>query len=194
MEKNHKKHAEKALTKVRLKEDEVSDQDWITDLVTRCAYGTLGTVYKGQPYVTPVTYMFNPGSHSIFFHGAKSGRLRANLHFNNRVSFSLVEVGEVFSHDEASEFNIEYNSVTIFGQAYLLEDKEIVRSALETLLNKYAPHMLAGIDYQEIQEKEVIQTSVYQIKIQDWSGKRQQYDPKFYSGAFPYSQISKFDR
>jgi nitroimidazol reductase NimA-like FMN-containing flavoprotein (pyridoxamine 5'-phosphate oxidase superfamily) len=160
----------------------------------RCVYGTLGTVYKDQPYVTPVTYIYNPKSHSIFFHGAKTGRLRANLHFNNLVSFCLVEVGEIFSHREASEFNIEYNSVTIFGQAYLLKNRESIRSALQALLNKYAPHMSAGKDYQEIQEKEIVQTNVYQIKIQDWSGKRQQYDPKFYSGAFPYSQITKFKR
>lgn len=194
MEKSHKKYAEKALTQVRLKEDQVEDQDWITDLVVRCVYGALGTVYKDQPYVTPVTYVFIPENHSIYFHGAKTGRLRANLHFNNKVSFSLVEVGEVFSHDEASEFNIEYNSVTIFGQAYLLQDKNAIRSALQALLNKYAPHMTAGKDYQIIQEKEIIRTSVYQIKIQEWSGKRQQYDPEFYSGSFPYSQTPIFKR
>lgn len=194
MGKSHKKHAEKALTQVRLKDDEVEDQEWIIDMVNRCVYGTLGTVYKDQPYVTPVTYVFIPDSHSIFFHGAKTGRLRANIHFNNMVSFCLVEVGEVFSHKEASEFNIEYNCVTLFGRAYLLQDKLVIRSALQAILNKYAPHLFAGKDYQEIQEKEIIKTSVYQIKIQDWSGKRQQYDPDFYSGVFPYNQIPNFKR
>lgn len=194
MEKSHKKHAEKALTQVRLKDDQVDDQEWIVDLVNRCIYGTLGTVYEDQPFVTPVTYVFIPESHSIYFHGAKAGRLRANLHFNNLVSLSLVEVGEVFSHEEASEFNIEYNSVTIFGRATLLQNKSVIHSALQALLSKYAPHLYAGKDYQEIQEKEIIKTSVYEIKIQAWSGKRQQYDPEFYSGAFPYTKIPDFKR
>jgi nitroimidazol reductase NimA-like FMN-containing flavoprotein (pyridoxamine 5'-phosphate oxidase superfamily) len=110
------------------------------------------------------------------------------------VSFCLVEVGEIFFHEDACEFNIEYNSVTIFGKAYLLKDKDLKRATLQSLIDKYAPHLFAGKDYQEIQEKEIIKTSVYQIKIQDWSGKRQQFDPELYSGTFPYSQLPKFKR
>ena len=89
MEKRHKKHAEKALTQVRLKDDQVEDQEWIVDLVNRCIYGSLGTVYNDQPYVTPVTYVFIPESNSVIFHGAKTGRLRANLHFNNRLDLVI---------------------------------------------------------------------------------------------------------
>ena len=186
MEKTHKKHAEKELTKLRLKEDEVSDEKWIAALVSRSTFATLGTVFNDQPYVTPITFVYDPERHALFFHGAKAGRLRANIHFNNRVSVSLVESGDIFSHVEAIEFNIEYNSVTVFGKVFLLEDQDKVRVVLQSLLNKYAPHMTAGKDYQKIQDKEIIQTAVYQVKIDEWSGKRQQYDPDFYSGAFPY--------
>jgi len=132
--------------------------------------------------------------HTPFYPGAKAGRLRANIHFNNRVCVSLVELGDIFSHDEAIELNIEYNSVTIFGKVILLEVQDNVRAVLQSLLNKYAPHMKAGKYYQKIQDKEIIQTTVYQVKIDAWSGKQQQYDPDFYSGAFPYPQEKKIVR
>ncbi|MDH5606392.1 MAG: pyridoxamine 5'-phosphate oxidase family protein [Anaerolineae bacterium] len=189
MENSHLKHAEKPLAQVRLKKDQVEDQHWIMEMVESCAYGSLGSMYKQQPYVTPVTYVYSREMHSIFFHGAKTGRLRANIHFNDRVSFSLVKAGDVFSHAQASEFNLGYQSVTIFGRASLQENIITIRTALEALLKKYAPNMTPGIDYQDIQDNEIAKTSVYQIKIQDWTGKQQVYDPDFYSGAFPFVPV-----
>jgi len=65
MEKTYKKHAEKELTKLRLKEDEVSDEKWIAALVSRSTFATLRTVFNDQPYVTPITIVYDPETHAL---------------------------------------------------------------------------------------------------------------------------------
>lgn len=184
----HKRHAEKDLTQVRLKEDEVVEDAWIEMILQRGTHAVLGTIYEGQPFVTPILYYFAKDKKAIYFHGAKAGRLRANLHFNPKVSLNVNEFGEIFSHAEAAEFNVEYNSVTAFGSGYLVEDETEKHTILQALLDKYAPHMQPEKDYQPIQDEELIKTQVYRIDITAWSGKRQAYDPEYYSGAFPYVQ------
>jgi hypothetical protein len=53
------------------------------------------------------------------------------------------------------------------------------------LLDKYAPHLRPGRDYRPITDDELARTSVYQIDIDLWSGKRETA-PEDYPGAFTY--------
>ncbi|GIK09239.1 MAG: hypothetical protein JETCAE02_13120 [Anaerolineaceae bacterium] len=52
-----------------------------------------------------------------------------------------------------------------------MEADEEQRAALYGLLKKYFPEMKPGREYRPITEKELKRTSVYELKIESWSGK-----------------------
>jgi len=52
-----------------------------------------------------------------------------------------------------------------------LEADEEQRAALYGLLKKYFPEMEPGREYRPITAKELKRTSVYELKIESWSGK-----------------------
>jgi nitroimidazol reductase NimA-like FMN-containing flavoprotein (pyridoxamine 5'-phosphate oxidase superfamily) len=71
----------------------------------------------------------------------------------------------------ALEFSLQYRSVVVFGSARIIIDPDEAKKLLYGLLSKYFPDMTAGKEYREITEKELRATSVYAIKIEEWSGK-----------------------
>jgi nitroimidazol reductase NimA-like FMN-containing flavoprotein (pyridoxamine 5'-phosphate oxidase superfamily) len=168
-----KKHAEKPYNEIRRSEYAVDDQTWIKELLQRGAYGTLGTVYKDQPFVTPVSFVYLEKEHAIFIHGAKTGRMRSNIAVNPKVSFNITEFGHILAAEKAADFSLEYNSVTIFGRAAVVSEPGKAEHILQSLMDKYAPHLAAGIDYDPADGEDVNRTMVIEIKIESWSGKRQ---------------------
>lgn len=173
MEKSHEKHAKKPRTELRQKEYQVSDDTWIKYILNQGSHGTLASVYEGQPYITPILYLYDEADQAIYFHGARTGKLRANLHYNPAIAFNVLEFGKILPHQDASEFNVAYKSVTVFGCAQIVEDQTKSEAILYRLLEKYAPQLEPGKDFHAIQPKELKTTAVYQICIQDWTGKQQ---------------------
>jgi hypothetical protein len=57
--------------------------------------------------------------------------------------------------------------------------------ALQKLLDKYFPHLQPGRDYRPIIDEELKRTAVYQIEIEQWSGKQKKAAEAF-PGAFLY--------
>lgn len=163
----------------------ISDQTWIKDLLHRGAFGSLATTLDDQPFITPMLFIYIEEDHAIYLHTAKAGRTYANAQFNPNVCFNVSEFGRLLPHQDAIDFNVEYNSVTLFGEISLIEDKTAAKKYLQALLDKYAPHLKPGRDYNEIQPEEIKRTAVYKITIEDWSGKQQLEDDN-YPGAFKY--------
>jgi nitroimidazol reductase NimA-like FMN-containing flavoprotein (pyridoxamine 5'-phosphate oxidase superfamily) len=146
----------------------------IATFLTTGGFGVLATSHEGQPYTTPVTYWYDPESHAIYLHGAKTGRTRANLTLNPRVSFNVTEMGELVPGERAEDFGLHYRSVTVFGTAQLVEDRAESERALMGLMRKYFPDHTPGEDYPPLSEGEINRTAVYRLKIEEWSGKERQ--------------------
>ena len=70
------------------------------------------------------------------------------------------------------EKSVQYESVMAFGKVQVIQDFDEKREKLNGLLQKYFGEMDSGTDYRPITDKELKQTSVYRIKIDHWSGKR----------------------
>lgn len=92
-------------------------------------------------------------------------------------------MGRLLPAQDALEFSVEYAGVTIFGQAQIVADEAEAKHALQLLLDKYAPHLVAGRDYHPPTAEEISRTSVFRIVIDDWSGKKKEVEPDF-AGAF----------
>jgi nitroimidazol reductase NimA-like FMN-containing flavoprotein (pyridoxamine 5'-phosphate oxidase superfamily) len=189
MDNNTIKYANMPYNQVRRTEYEVKDEEWIKRILHRGAYGTLATEYQNQPFIHPCLYFFDEEHHAILFHGAKSGRRRANISFNPQVCFNVSEMGRILASEDVVNFNVEYNSVVIFGKAEVLESSAEATRALQMLLQKYTSPLRSGEDYGEIRPEDLRRTAVYRIAIELWSGKRQEHSQE-YTSSFYYPHPS----
>lgn len=86
------------------------------------------------------------------------------------------------------DFDVEYDSVVVYGDISLVEGQDAKRDALERLMAKFAPHMDPGEDYDPIADSSIDRTSVYRIDVDGWSGKRNE-QPADFAGAYDYDSV-----
>jgi hypothetical protein len=75
----------------------------------------------------------------------------------------------------------------------IVEDPAEAKAALQSLLDKYAPHLQPGRDYRPPVDEELARTAVYRLDIDEWSGKRKQVAPDF-PGAYDYAAVRRDNR
>lgn len=175
---------------VRRADREMTDEAWIVELLNRAPVGTLATVSDGQPFINSNLFVYDAAAHAIYMHTARVGRTRANVEGEDRVCFSITEMGRLLPADEALEFSVEYNGVVAFGHVTVIEDATEATRALQMLMDKYFPHLRPDEHYRRIMPEELVRTSVYRIAIDSWSGKRKKVDDDF-PGAFLYGEYPR---
>lgn len=152
--------------------EHVQSDEWTRDFLIRAQIGHIATRWDEQPFINPTTFWYDPERHEIYFHSNIVGRVRANSERHERVCFEASEYGKLLPSNVALEFSIQYESAIAYGIIRLLEDAEEKQRALYGLIGKYFSAMMAGKEYRPITEQELKRTSVYAIKIESWSGKR----------------------
>jgi nitroimidazol reductase NimA-like FMN-containing flavoprotein (pyridoxamine 5'-phosphate oxidase superfamily) len=182
-----KDYAALPYNQVRRTDREVEEEVWFKDFLARATFGSLATVYEGQPFITPLLFVYDEATHAIYVHTANVGRTRANIEADGRACFNASRMGRLLPADEALEFSNEYESVTAFGRVVVIEDDEGQRQALQLLLDKYAPHLRPGRDYRPITDGELVRTSVYRFAIESWSGKKKEVEADF-PGAYLFPE------
>ncbi len=172
---------------VRRADRAVEDEAWIRAALHRAPIGNLATVYEGQPFINSNLFVFDETAHTIYMHTARLGRTRANIDTDERVCFSISDMGRLLPADTALEFSVEYSGVIVFGKGAVLPEQAQASRALQMLLDKYFPHLQPGRDYRPITAEELARTAVYAIQIESWSGKKKEVDADF-PGAFRYAR------
>lgn len=147
--------------------------------------GYLATVYDQQPFINSNLFVYDAAEHAIYMHTAYVGRTPANVTHNPRICFTVTEMGRLLPAHKARNFSVEYAGVVVFGTAVIVEDPAEARRGLQLLMDKYAPHLRPGFDYDVISEEEMQGTAVYRISIDHWSGKRKAAETDF-PGAFAF--------
>jgi uncharacterized protein len=180
--------ASQPLNQVRRQDRVVLDDAWIAGMLQRAPYGALATASDGQPFVKPTLFVFDVAAHVIYLHGAREGRTAANLQSNHRVCFTVSEMGRVLPADRAKGFSLEYSGVVVFGTMTIIENEEEARQVMQLLLDKYAPHLRPGENYQPMTSEELGMTNVYRMKIEQWSGKKREADTDF-PGAYRFGEF-----
>jgi nitroimidazol reductase NimA-like FMN-containing flavoprotein (pyridoxamine 5'-phosphate oxidase superfamily) len=152
--------------------EHVQSDEWTRDFLIRAQIGHIATHWDEQPFINPTTFWYDPERHEIYFHSNIVGRVRANTDRHRQVCFEASEFGKLLPSNVALEFSIQYESAIAYGLVRQLEDEEEKRRALYGLIGKYFAAMTAGSEYRPITDQELKRTSVYAIKIESWSGKR----------------------
>jgi nitroimidazol reductase NimA-like FMN-containing flavoprotein (pyridoxamine 5'-phosphate oxidase superfamily) len=175
------------LRTARRRDRSVSDEAWIKAMLHSAGVGVLATVRDGQPCVNSNLFVYDEDVGAIYTHTAGTGETRDNVEGDERVAFTVFELGRLLPADTALEFSAEYASVVIFGRASIAASQMEAERALQALLDKYCPDLVPNRDYRAITSEELDRTSVYRITIDEWSAKRK-VAPKEYPGARPYGQ------
>ncbi len=174
------------LTRMRRSDRAVTDEAWIRAALHQAATGVLATAVDGQPFLNSNLFVYDEQAHAIYLHTAREGRTRSTVEANDRVCFTVFELGRLLPAATALEFSCEYASVVVFGRGYVVTEPEEQRHALQLLLDKYFPDKRPGHDYHAITDDELARTSVFRVGIDEWSGKWKRVESEL-PEARPYS-------
>jgi len=127
----------------------------------------IGFVADGQPYVIPTSYGRKEAN--LYIHGSAASRMLRNLQAGASICVTvtlldgLVLARSVFNH------SMNYRSVVILGKATLVEDPAEKLEALHTISEHIIPGRWA--DARQANERELKQTSVLRLPIDEFSAK-----------------------
>jgi hypothetical protein len=161
------------------------EQEWIRAFLREARVAHIASARDGQPFLTPSTFWFDEENHQIIFHSNITGRFRSNIENNPRVCLEVSELGKMLPSNVALEFSLQYRSVVVFGTARLVSDLQEARRVLYGLIRKYFPLLTPGREFREITDKELRATSVYALRIEEWSGKENWKDRADQSSEWP---------
>ncbi len=164
------------INQVRNRERAVDDAAWIRSYLEESPFGILATENDGQPFLTPLNFAYDEDSHAIYFHAARTGRLFTNVAANPRTCFNVCRMGALIAEGKACSFDVEYDSVIVFGRARLLVDAAQAARGLRLLVDKYSPHPPQAEGGEPFSPSDLARTAVYRLDIDAWSGKRNPVD------------------
>jgi nitroimidazol reductase NimA-like FMN-containing flavoprotein (pyridoxamine 5'-phosphate oxidase superfamily) len=127
----------------------------------------IGFVADGQPFVIPTSY--GRSGDNLYVHGSAASRMLRQMKEGLAVCLTvtlldgLVLARSVFNH------SMNYRSVVVLGKATLVDDPEEKLEALRVL----SEHIIPGRwnDARQPNERELKQTSVLKLPIQEFSAK-----------------------
>ncbi|MBT3322720.1 MAG: pyridoxamine 5'-phosphate oxidase family protein [Anaerolineae bacterium] len=160
-----------SLSKMRRKDREITDKDWIVALLNRAGYGVLATCKDGQPFTVARNFSYNTGNHVIYFHGARKGRTFEQAESGAKANLNVSEMGDLLVAERAMNFGVEYKGVVVFGQLSIVDDPVEAKRALQLLMNKHFPKLKPDVDYEATTDIDLKVTAVIRMDISSWSGK-----------------------
>jgi uncharacterized protein len=151
------------------------DDEWIRALLSRLSICRIATVWASEdgthtPFINPTSFVYRPDTHDIIYHSNRAGRLRANAEHLDRATFEASEIGRFLPSNDPLELGVQYRSVIAFGTVQIL-DGEAAREALYALCAHAFPTLRPGAELQPITDDQLERTSVYALRIEQWSGK-----------------------
>jgi nitroimidazol reductase NimA-like FMN-containing flavoprotein (pyridoxamine 5'-phosphate oxidase superfamily) len=150
----------------RMKQHPLSKEE-IDNILKNEQVGRIATHNEnGYPYIVPVHYVvFNE---KIYIHGLIKGQKISNLIQNNKVGFEVDEMGAIIPDDEnPCDTNTVFRSVIILGTAKMIEDMEIKKEILQTIVEKYTPQL----SHLSFPEKMMKATGIIEIEPIETTGK-----------------------
>lgn len=170
------------------RKDRSQDEAWIRSFLHQGGAAVLATVRDGRPMPIPLNYVYDEGRNAVYVHTARKGATLGNL--PGPAALAVFEMGRMLPADEALEFGVEYRSVVVFGTGSVVEDPEEAKGALVLIMEKYAPHLQAGVDYRPVAPEEIRRTAVIRVDVEGWSGKEKAEAPDF-PGAYRLEDVRR---
>ena len=118
--------------------DRMMPEDRTLQFLQRGFAGRLATIGEdGYPYCVPLLYVCMDGE--VFVHNtAARGHLRAGVDRDPRVCFEVDQPDQVFDYGRFEcDSGLAYQSVILFGQIRIVDERPIKQRFCEALMQKY---------------------------------------------------------
>jgi len=154
----------------------------------------LGFIYNDYPVVIPTIY--GRKDDCLYIHGAAVSRMLVSIAKGIPISLNVTQTKALVLARSAFHHSLNYESVTVFGQAELVSDADEKLQALEVITEQ----IIKG-RWNEVRKpntKELNVTSVLKIKITEASAKirtgppsddKADYDLPIWAGLIPINKV-----
>lgn len=188
---------EKVPEKIRVKrvpKRGIYDKETIYKILDKEFICHVGFVYHDSPVVIPTLY--GRKNNDLYLHGSMASRMMKSLKEGIDISISVTRVNGLVLARSAFHHSANYESVVLFGKAYLVEGDEAKNEALKYI----SDHIIEG-RWEEIRQpnaKELKATMVLKIPIEQASAKvrtggpvddKPEYELNIWAGVVPFNRV-----
>ncbi len=151
----------------QLREKGSYDRDAVHRILDAGLYASAAFVQDGQPVVVPMIY--GRDGETIYLHGARKARVIRLLEQTGQVCINVTLVDGIVLARSAFNSSMNYRSVTVFGQARLVDDESAKLHGMRVI----SEHLMPGRwdELRDSLDKEVKMTGVIAVDIESASAK-----------------------
>jgi hypothetical protein len=120
---------------MRRTDREITDRAELEEIIARAEVCRVGLCDNGIPYIVPVNFGYRDSC--VYFHCAREGSKLDIIGRNNNVCVEFDTDLEMRVDDVACEWSFKYRSVIAFGKAYIVDDSEEKKRALDIIMAQY---------------------------------------------------------
>ncbi|MCP4755846.1 MAG: pyridoxamine 5'-phosphate oxidase family protein [Proteobacteria bacterium] len=121
---------------MRRKDNEITDKAAIESIIRKATVCRLALSKDGFPYIVPLCFGYD--GDSLYFHSALEGKKIDIIGENNNVCFEFDVDHELVADDDACSYGMKYRSVVGFGKAFLIDEPDRKRQALDIIMKQYS--------------------------------------------------------
>ncbi|HYF84611.1 MAG TPA: pyridoxamine 5'-phosphate oxidase family protein [Clostridia bacterium] len=116
---------------MRKLEREITDKEELAGILKNGKYAVISMCRNNEPYIVTLSYGYDEGRNSLYFHSAKTGLKIDFVKENPKVCATVIVDGGYM----AGECEHKYASAVFWGNMNLVEDLEEKKHALVTLID-----------------------------------------------------------
>ncbi len=153
---------------MRRKDREVTDENKIEEIMSKCHCCHLGLNDDGKVYIVPLNFGFvkEKGKYILYFHGAKEGRKIDIINKNNLVGFEMDRNYELVTGNTACNYSALYQSIIGNGKISFVEDKKEKIKGLNAIMRQ-----TTGNGQWEFKDKMLDVVAVLRVDVDELSCK-----------------------
>ncbi|MHC1604961.1 MAG: pyridoxamine 5'-phosphate oxidase family protein [Candidatus Methanofastidiosia archaeon] len=144
---------------------EITGKELIESVLRKALVCRIGMSKDDVPYVVPMGFGYC--DNIIYLHSAKEGKKIDILRHNNTVCFEVDIDNKLEMAKESCVWSMRYKSVIGWGKTSFVEDKREKITALECIMNHYAPEKQYSFS-----EKMIDKVVIIKIIIEEMTGKQ----------------------
>ena len=153
---------------MRRKDKEIEDKELMESILKRAIVCRIGLSQDNVPYIVPLNFGYK--NSFLYFHSAKDGRKIEMIRKNNNICFEIDIDTELLKAEKPCKWSMKYYSVIGFGKAFLVENSEEKREALDIIMEQYADKSSC-----EYPEELINKVTIIKVKIESMTGKQSGY-------------------
>ncbi len=150
---------------MRRKDKEISDKNFVEEILSKSEICRVAMVNEGEPYLVPVNYGYSEDA--IYIHSASRGKKIDVLRKNNRVCFEIDYGHEVLKAELACNWTEKYRSLIGYGAVDIVTDDKEKRFGLDRIMEHYG-----RTENNVYKEKNVENIVILKINIEEVSMKQ----------------------